>query len=151
MDNTTTKINTISIGCDHAGFQYKALIIDFLVAKGIGIIDSGTHSEDSVDYPDFIHPVAENIEKETAQLGIVICGSGNGAAITANKHQHIRAALCWTAELASLARQHNNANVLSIPARFVDEAMALAMVEAFLDTPFEGGRHARRVDKIACM
>ncbi len=151
MDNTTNNINTISIGCDHAGYQYKELIIDFLVARQIAVVDSGTHSKDSVDYPDFIHPVAENVENGTAQLGIVICGSGNGAAITANKHQHIRAALCWTAELAGLARQHNDANVLSIPARFVDETTALAMVKSFLETSFEGGRHARRVDKIACM
>ena len=148
--NTTANVKTIAIGCDHAGFDYKDFLIEYLFSTQISVIDNGTNSTDSVDYPDFIHPVAENIEQEHAQLGIILCGSGNGAAITANKHQHIRAALCWTEELAGLARQHNNANVLAIPARFVDKETALAMVKKFIATDFEGGRHARRVGKIAC-
>ena len=110
-----------------------------------------TDSEASTDYPDHIHPVAEAVEEGRASLGIIMCGSGNGAAMTANKHQGIRAALCWNNELASLARQHNDANILSIPARFVPEAVALSMVQTFLETPFEGGRHQRRVEKISCM
>ena len=118
--------------------------------RGIKVFDHGTHSSDSVDYPDFIHPVAEDVESKKVELGIILCGSGNGAAMTANKHQDIRAALCWTEELASLARQHNDANVLSIPVRFVDLEMAINMVENFISTEFEGGRHARRVHKIAC-
>jgi ribose 5-phosphate isomerase B len=143
-------INCISIGCDHAGFPYKATIIKFLEAKNIKVLDFGTDSEASVDYPDFIHPAMEAIEQGQADLGIVVCGSGNGVAITANKHQSIRAALCWKENLAALARQHNNANVLAIPARFVSKKMALKMVEKFISTDFEGGRHAIRVGKIAC-
>lgn len=142
-------MQTIAIGCDHGGYDYKDSIIQFLKSRNIEVHDFGTNSPDSVDYPDFIHPVAEEVTNGTADLGIILCGSGNGAAMTANKHPKVRAALCWTAELASLGRQHNNANVLSIPARFVSEAVALEMVEAFLTSDFEGGRHARRVDKIA--
>ena len=138
----------IAIGCDHAGFPYRKGILNLLKSRGITALDFGTDSADSVDYPDFAHPVAEAVESEAAQMGIVLCGSGNGIAMTVNKHQGIRAAICWNEELARLARQHNDANVLSIPVRFVTEAMALAMVEAFLETEFEGGRHARRVDKI---
>ena len=138
----------IAIGCDHAGFPYRKGILNLLKSRGITALDFGTDSSDSVDYPDFAHPVAEAVESEAAQMGIVLCGSGNGIAMTVNKHQGIRAAICWNEELARLARQHNDANVLSIPVRFVTEAMALAMVEAFLETEFEGGRHARRVDKI---
>ena len=141
---------TIVIGADHAGFAYKQKVIELLTTKGYLIQDKGTDSTESVDYPDFIHPVAEAIEREEAKLGIIICGSGNGVAMTANKHQTIRAAICWNTELAALARQHNNANVLSIPARFVSEELALEMVSTFLATDFEGGRHARRVGKIAC-
>lgn len=140
----------ISIGSDHAGFTTKLRIVQALQAKGYPVIDHGAFSADSVDYPDFIHPVAEDIESGEAAFGIILCGSGNGAAMTANKHQAIRAALCWTEELAALARQHNNANVLAIPARFVSEDLALKMTDIFLNTDFEGGRHTRRVEKIAC-
>jgi len=139
---------SIVIGGDHAGFAYKAKIIQFLEEMGYSVQDVGTHSADSVDYPDFAHPLARWIEEEKSPLGITLCGSGNGIAIAANKHTGIRAALCWTEELAALARKHNNANVLSIPARFVTPQLALRMVKIFLETEFEGGRHARRVDKI---
>ncbi len=141
---------TIAIGSDHAGFEYKTSIIHWLGRNGYKVIDAGPDSTDSTDYPDHVHPVANAVEKGDAILGIILCGSGNGAAMTANKHQNIRAALCWNNELASLARQHNDANILSIPARFVSEAEAMSMVQTFLDTPFEGGRHQRRVDKIRC-
>ena len=143
-------IKTIAIGGDHAGFPYKDSIIRLLKKRGIEVQDFGTHSVDSVDYPDFVHPVANNVENNKADLGIVLCGSGNGVSMTANKHQGIRAALCWKVELAALARQHNNANILAIPVRFVSKKMALNMVKAFLDSEFEGGRHERRVNKIAC-
>jgi ribose 5-phosphate isomerase B len=144
-----SKNKTISLGADHAGFEYKNAIKNKLVAEGYDVIDMGTNSADSVDYPDFIHPVAESIEKEEAYQGIVVCGSGNGVAMTANKHQGIRAAISWNNDLASLARQHNDANILAIPARFVSKELALSMVDVFLNTAFEGGRHQRRVDKIA--
>jgi len=143
-------MKTIAIGCDHAGYEYKEAIIQALEQKKIVCLDKGTDSLDSVDYPDFVHPVADAIEAGLADLGIIICGSGNGAAITANKHQGIRAALCWNNELASLARLHNDANILSIPARFISKEEAISMVEIFLATDFEGGRHARRVSKMAC-
>ena len=138
----------IAIGCDHAGFPYKNSIASLLRSKGIEVVDFGTNSAESVDYPDFAHPVAEEVGAGKAAMGIVLCGSGNGIAMTVNKHRDIRAAICWNEELARLARQHNDANVLSIPVRFVTEEMALAMVEAFLSSDFEGGRHARRVGKI---
>ena len=138
----------IAIGCDHAGFPYRESIISLLKSKGVAVLDFGTDSPDSVDYPDFAHPVAEAVEAGDVQMGIVLCGSGNGVAMTVNKHQGVRAAICWNEELAGLARQHNDANVLSIPVHFVTETLALALVEAFLDTEFEGGRHARRVEKI---
>lgn len=141
---------TIAIGCDHAGFPYKDSIIKLLEARNIQVKDFGTYSSDSVDYPDFVHPAANYVESGQAKLGIVLCGSGNGVAITANKHQGIRAALCWKVELAELARQHNDANMLAIPVRFVSENLALDMVAAFLDATFEGGRHENRVGKIAC-
>ncbi|MFK7774656.1 MAG: ribose 5-phosphate isomerase B [Saprospiraceae bacterium] len=144
-------IKKIAIGCDHGGFAYKDAIIELLVNQDIEVFDFGTDSDASVDYPDFIHPVAENVENENVELGIILCGSGNGAAMSANKHQGIRAALCWTEELAALARQHNNANIISIPARFVSKELALEMVKIFIATDFEGGRHARRVDKISCV
>ncbi len=143
-------VQTISIGCDHAGFPYKDAIIDLLQSKGIKVTNHGTNSVDSVDYPDFVHPVAEDITAGRSDLGIVLCGSGNGVAITANKHQQIRAAICWQKDLAELARQHNDANVLALPVRFISEAVALDCVQAFIATSFEGGRHARRVGKIAC-
>jgi len=140
----------IAIGGDHAGFAYKEELIKILAADGHEVKDFGPFSEASVDYPDFAHPVASSVEKGENDLGILICGSGNGVAITANKHQGIRAALCWTEELGSLARQHNNANVLCLPARFIDLDMAKKITHAFLTTPFEGGRHENRVNKIAC-
>ncbi len=144
------KKTTIAIGCDHAGYEYKEAIIAALEEKKVVCLDKGTDSGDSVDYPDFVHPVADSVEAGLADLGIIVCGSGNGAAMTANKHQGIRAALCWNNELASLARLHNNANVISIPSRFISVEEATSMVEIFLSTEFEGGRHARRVNKIAC-
>lgn len=141
---------TISIGNDHAGPDYKKAILNFLEASGHTVINHGTDTFESVDYPDFGHPVAYDIEAEKADFGIVICGSGNGIAMTVNKHQDVRAALCWTKEIAMLARQHNNANVISIPARFTSIEQAVEMVHTFLTTEFEGGRHERRVGKIAC-
>ncbi|WP_291910730.1 ribose 5-phosphate isomerase B [Chitinophaga sp. CB10] len=141
----------VAIGADHAGFEYKEEVISFLEAKGLKVKDYGTHSKDSVDYPDYAHPVATAVEREEAAFGILICGSANGVAITANKHQGIRAAICWGEELSRLTRQHNNANVLCIPARFVDVAVATQMVEVFINTPFEGGRHENRVRKMACL
>jgi ribose 5-phosphate isomerase B len=139
---------TIAIGCDHAGYAYRASLIRMLGQLGYLVIDHGTDTADSVDYPDHIHPVAHDVESGRAGFGIILCGSGNGAAITANKHSAVRAALCWKKELALLARQHNDANVISIPARFVSLRLAREMVKVFLDTDFEGGRHQRRVDKI---
>jgi len=141
----------VAIGCDHAGFPYKDTLIRKLKQKGIDVHDVGTHSLDSVDYPDFVHPVAELVDSEKVTYGILICGSGNGVAITANKHQNVRAALCWNRDISALARQHNNANVICVPARFVSKKMARDMVDIFVETEFEGGRHARRVGKIACM
>lgn len=140
----------IAIGNDHAGPAYKKAIVDFLQAKGYEVINCGTDTFDSVDYPDFGHQVATAVENGTANFGIVICGSGNGIAMTANKHQGVRCALCWTKEIAELARLHNDANMISIPARFTSIEQAVAMVEVFLATAFEGGRHATRVNKIAC-
>ncbi len=140
----------IAIGSDHAGFEHKEVLKEWLTLNGYEVSDFGTHSLDSVDYPDFAHPVAEAVEKQDASLGVLLCGSGNGVAITANKHQGIRAALCWTEEIAALARQHNNANVVCIPARFVTQQQAEKILETFLQTEFEGGRHSRRVEKISC-
>ncbi len=140
----------IAIGNDHAGPDYKKAIIDLLTSKDILVNNYGTDTFDSVDYPDFIHPVAEDVATNKVDLGIIICGSGNGAAMTANKHQKVRAALCWTKELTELARLHNDANILSIPARYTSIPQAVAMVEIFLNTKFEGGRHQHRVDKIPC-
>jgi ribose 5-phosphate isomerase B len=140
----------ISIGNDHAGPDYKKAIVEYLELKGNEVVNHGTNTFESVDYPDFGHPVADDVESGKAHFGIVICGSGNGIAMTANKHQGIRAALCWTKEIATLARQHNDANVLSIPARFTSIQQAIEIVDAFLNTDFEGGRHANRVHKINC-
>lgn len=142
------KIKTIAVGCDHAGFPYKKLVIAAAKELDLELLDFGTNTTDSVDYPDFIHPLAQSILSEEADLGIIICGSGNGVAMTANKHAGIRAAVCWNTELASLARQHNNANVLSIASRFVSEETATEIIKQFLTTTFEGGRHQRRVNKI---
>jgi ribose 5-phosphate isomerase B len=140
----------IAVGSDHAGFEYKSMIIQMLQARGLSIKDFGTYSKDSVDYPDFAHPVASAVESGEAACGVLICGSGNGVAITANKHQHVRAGLCWNNEVAKLIRQHNNANVVCLPARFVSPPTAEEMVNIFLSTEFEGGRHEKRVAKIAC-
>ncbi len=145
---STDKKLKIAIGADHAGFDYKELLKDHL--SGYEVKDFGTHSPDSVDYPDFAHPVASAVENGEFDFGVLVCGSANGVAITANKHQHIRAAICWQNDLASLARQHNNANIICVPARFVSEALAKEMVDTFLSTDFEGGRHANRVNKISC-
>ncbi len=139
----------VAIGCDHAGFEYKEDVISFLDGKSVTWKDFGTCSTESVDYPDFAHPVATAVETGDASFGILICGSANGVAITANKHQGIRAAVCWEDEIAELARKHNNANVICIPARFVREGLAEEMIERFMHTDFEGGRHKTRVDKIA--
>ncbi len=139
----------IAIGCDHAGFEYKEDIISFLDGKGVPYKDFGTWSTDSVDYPDFAHPVAFSVENRETAFGILICGSGNGVAITANKHQHVRAAICWGEELAELARKHNDANIICIPGRFVREGDVEKMVDIFMHTEFEGGRHITRVKKIA--
>jgi ribose 5-phosphate isomerase B len=141
----------IAIGSDHAGYDYKERIISYLEGKGLAFTDFGTHSADSVDYPDFAHPVATAVEKDEAAFGILICGSANGVAITANKHQGIRAAVCWGEELAQLSRAHNNANIICLPARFVREGDAEKMVQLFMTTAFEAGRHKNRVDKIACV
>ena len=138
----------ISIGNDHAGTQHKTEIIKDMDKKGIEIINHGTDSEESVDYPDLAHPVAEDVKNKRTDLGIVICGSGNGVAMTANKHKGIRAAICWTKEMAKLAREHNNANIISIPARVITKSEAREIVEVFISTEFEGGRHKRRTDKI---
>ena len=141
----------IAIGADHAGFEYKSAIADQLKMKGYQVKDYGTYSTDSVDYPDFAHPVASAVENGESGVGILICGSANGVAISANKHQGIRAAITWEQEIARLARQHNNANIICIPARFVSTPEAEEMINIFLATEFEGGRHEKRVNKIACV
>jgi ribose 5-phosphate isomerase B len=140
----------ISIGNDHAGPEYKKAIVAMLEAKGHEVKNYGTDSEDSVDYPDYGHAVAKDVSETKADFGIVICGSGNGIAMTVNKYPQVRAGLCWTKEIAVLTRLHNNANIISIPARFTSIPQAVEMVEAFLNTDFEGGRHQNRVDKISC-
>ena len=139
----------IAIGCDHAGFEYKEDIISFLDGKSVPYKDFGTWSAESVDYADFAHPVAIYVEQHKTTFGILLCGSANGVAITANKHQGIRAAICWGEELAELARKHNDANIICIPARFVREGDVEKMLEIFMHTVFEGGRHENRVKKIA--
>lgn len=138
----------LGIGCDHAGFTYKEELVKMLRVEGYEVTDFGTNSEQSVDYPDYVHPLCDAVEAGKDEFGILLCGSANGMAITANKHQHIRAAICWDNELASLARRHNNANVICLPARFVALQLAKEMVNTFLHTSFEGGRHERRVEKI---
>lgn len=139
---------TIAMASDHAGYELKKKLEDYLVAKGYGVKDFGTDSEESCDYPDYAHPAATAVEKGEYPFGIAMCGSGNGIQITLNKHQGIRAALCWLPELAALARQHNNANFLVLPARFISYDEAVKIVDAYLDASFEGGRHQRRIDKI---
>jgi ribose 5-phosphate isomerase B len=143
-------VKTIAIGGDHAGYDYKSVLIPFLEELGYIVKDFGTYSSASVDYPDFAHPVASAVESKEFDKGILICGSANGVAITANKHQGIRAAICWLEEIAALARQHNDANIVCIPARFVDIDLAKTIARTFMTTDFEGGRHANRVDKISC-
>lgn len=143
-------IKKISIGSDHAGYELKEVIKKHLLAKGIEVKDVGPTSVDSVDYPDFAHPVAKDVIKDTTILGILICGSGNGINMTANKYQEIRSALCWKPEIAELARLHNNANIIALPARFISNEEAIKCVDVFLSTDFEGGRHQNRVNKIAC-
>lgn len=145
--NTENKLK-IAIGADHAGFEYKEILKAYL--SNDELKDFGTYSLDSVDYPDFAHPLASAVENKEFDFGILVCGSANGVAITANKHQGIRAAICWQNEIAALSRQHNNANILCIPARFVSTDLAKEMVTTFLTTAFEGGRHANRVNKISC-
>ena len=140
----------VAIGSDHAGYEYKKFLISKLKEWGHEATNYGTDSGDSVDYAVFAHPVADDVEQKKSELGILICGSANGVSMTANKHADIRAALCWNNDIAVLARQHNNANIICIPARFVSKRMAGMMVKTFLNTTFEGGRHARRVGKIAC-
>jgi len=140
----------IAIGNDHAGTEYKLAIVGLLKSMDIEVINHGTDGTDGVDYADFIHPVATDVASGEADLGIVVCGSGNGACMTANKHQEIRAALCWNKEIVSLAREHNNANILGLPARFLAIPQALEMVRTFLDTPFECGRHKWRIEEIPC-
>jgi ribose 5-phosphate isomerase B len=141
----------IPIGCDHAGFTLKNTLKQKLEHLGYEVIDMGCHSEESIDYPDYAHPVARHIEQNTGMLGLLICGSGNGINMAANKHQGIRSALCWKKEIAQLAREHNNANILALPARFLTEQEAIEILEVFLNTDFEGGRHQNRIDKIACV
>ena len=141
----------IAIGNDHAGTEYKLAIVGLLKSKGIEVVNYGTDGTDSVDYPDFVHPVASDVENGEVDMGIVVCGSGNGANMTTNKHQKVRSALCWNKEIVRLARGHNDANILSLPARFIALPQALEMVETFLSTPFDGGRHERRIEKIPCV
>ena len=145
-----TDKRTIGLACDHAGYEMKEFVKSMLVSRGYECIDFGTNSTESVDYPDFAHPCAEAVESGKDYPGIAMCGSGNGIQMTLNKHQGIRAALCWEVDLARLARQHNDANILVLPARFIPQEKALEIVAAFLETDFEGGRHINRVNKIAC-
>ncbi|MBI4944766.1 MAG: ribose 5-phosphate isomerase B [Bacteroidetes bacterium] len=140
----------LALGADHAGFSLKEKLKKYLLEKGIEVKDFGCHSEQSVDYPDFAHPVASAVEKKESDFGLLMCGSGNGINMTANKHAGIRAALCWSSEIAKLSRQHNDANILTLPARFIEETEAKKCLDIFLSTPFEGGRHEGRVKKINC-
>lgn len=140
----------IAIGSDHAGFEYKGKLIQWLKEQSFEVNDMGVYQNNSADYPDFAHPVANAVERGEAAFGILLCGSANGVCMTANKHQRIRAALCWETDVAKLTRQHNNANIICIPARFVAYEYARQMIELFIETRFEGGRHQLRVDKISC-
>ncbi|WP_197070451.1 ribose 5-phosphate isomerase B [Hymenobacter sp. DG25B] len=141
---------TLAIGSDHAGFEYKQMLLQWLRDNGYQVEDFGTYSADSVDYPDFVHPLASAVEAGDFKQGILVCGSANGVAITANKHRGVRAAIAWIPEISRLARQHNDANIVCIPARFISEEDARAIVSEFLNTAFEGGRHQTRVNKIDC-
>ena len=138
----------IAIGNDHAGVDVKRKIESYLIKKGIEVINKGYDGKESVDYPDFIHPVSQEVKEKKVEFGIIICGSGNGAAMTANKHKGVRAAICWSEEIAELARQHNDANIISIPSRFLSEEGIINIIEVFIKTGFEGGRHKRRIEKI---
>lgn len=149
MQTVFDKNLPLAIGCDHAGYDYKEAAKKMLTEAGWQVEDKGTYSKDSTDYPDYAHPVASMVEEGKAAAGILICGSGNGVCMTANKHKGIRAALCWNEELASLARKHNNANILCLPERFTEQDTAMKMVNIFLSTEFEGGRHEGRVNKIS--
>lgn len=140
----------IVIGNDHAGTEYKKQIMQLLVSKGHEVHNYGTDHSDSVDYPDHVHPVAKDVDQGQANIGVLICGSGNGVTMTANKYQKVRAALCWNSEIAGLARSHNDANIICIPARFVSLDSAKEMIDIFINQPFEGGRHLNRVNKISC-
>lgn len=142
------KKTVIAIGCDHAGFAVKKHVVETLSAEGYEFKDFGTFSDSSVDYPDFAHQVASSVATGTHKVGLLVCGSGNGMAMSANKHRGVRCALCWTEEIAGLARQHNNANMMAMPGRYIAFEQAVKMVKRFLDTPFEGGRHQLRVEKI---
>lgn len=145
------QIKTVAVGSDHAGFEYKSAILQYLEELGYTVQNFGTNTGDSVDYPDFAHPTANAVESGLCEMGILVCGSANGVAITANKHQKIRAAICWKSEIAALARQHNDANIICLPARFTTIEECKEMIRVFLSTEFEGGRHGTRVDKIACL
>jgi ribose 5-phosphate isomerase B len=151
MDSNFDLSKPIAIGADHAGVEYKTSVVPYLSRLGYKVIDYGTYSTDSVDYPDFAHPTAASVANDEAAFGILICGSANGVAITANKYAKVRAAICWQKDIAELARKHNNANVLCIPARFISLPLAVDIIETFINTPFEGGRHQGRVNKITCM
>ena len=140
----------VAIGCDHAGFEYKGQVVKYLNQSGYQVNDFGTYSPDSVDYPDFAHPTAKSVANNESAFGILICGSANGVAITANKHAGIRAAICWQKDIAQLARQHNNANILCLPARFISYHYCIDIIEIFIKTSFEGGRHEGRVNKMSC-
>jgi len=144
------KVNKVAIGSDHAGFELKEKVKEYLKNNKIEFKDFGPFSDDRADYPDFAHPVAMAVEKKEADLGILICGSGNGINMTANKHQGVRSALCWREDIAEMARLHNDANIIALPARYISEELALKCVEIFLQTDFEGGRHQARVEKISC-
>ena len=140
----------IGMACDHAGYELKEYLKKILVKRGNEVVDFGTNSPDSMDYPDTAHPLAEALEAGKVDFGVSMCGSGNGITMTLNKHQKVRAALCWKPEIAALAKQHNNANILSMPARFISRKMAVRILDAYLDAKFEGGRHQRRIEKIPC-
>ena len=143
-------MKTVGMACDHAGFELKEYIKGILEGKGYSVKDFGTHSSESMDYPDTAHPLAQAVEAGDVDFGVAMCGSGNGITMTLNKHQGVRAALCWDPEIASLAKRHNNANILSMPARFISKEEAVAILEAYLNAEFEGGRHQRRIDKMPC-
>ncbi|WP_336515153.1 ribose 5-phosphate isomerase B [Pollutibacter soli] len=151
VHNSFNLFMPIAIGSDHAGFDYKEELLHYLQAEGFHVKDFGTASRDSVDYPDFAHAVANAVATGECSMGILFCGSANGVAITANKHQEIRAAICWNVPIAQLAREHNNANVICIPARYVSVDLSKQMIDKFIETNFQGGRHSVRVDKIACV